>query len=90
MQITIPFLLIASAAATLPAADLTGNWLIAQDMHDGTFRRTYFNLRQEGSRITGTIRVTQFFYKIAESTGIVSLCFASSANCFAVSGHDAK
>src|SRR5262252_11090408 len=60
---------LAALAVPLAAADLTGNWVVAQDMHDGTFRRTYFNLRQEGSRITGTIRVTQFFYKIAESTG---------------------
>jgi len=60
---------LAILALPLGAADLTGNWVVAQDMHDGTFRRTYFNLRQEGSRISGTIRVTQFFYKIAESTG---------------------
>jgi alpha-galactosidase len=30
---------------------------------------TYLNLRQEGSRITGSIRVTQFYYLITESTG---------------------
>ena len=60
------FLGVAFAAS---AADLNGNWVVSQDMHDGTFRRTYFNLKQEGDRITGGIRVTQFFYKIAESTG---------------------
>src|SRR5438128_10986402 len=37
--------------------------------NDGTVRTTYINLKQEGSRITGTIRVTQFFYHISESTG---------------------
>jgi len=36
---------------------------------DGTFRTTYLDLHQEGSRITGSIRVTQFYYKIVESTG---------------------
>ncbi len=64
------YLLLSFAFAALSAAaDLTGNWVVSQDMHDGTFRRTYLNLRQDGSRITGSIRVTQFFYKIAESTG---------------------
>ena len=57
------------SAVCASAAGLTGNWVVSQDMHDGTFRRTYFNLRQEGSHITGSIRVTQFFYRIAESTG---------------------
>jgi alpha-galactosidase len=36
---------------------------------DGTFRVTYFNLKQDGARITGSIRVTQFYYLITESTG---------------------
>ncbi len=48
---------------------LTGNWVVRTPNSDGTFRTTYLNLKQEGSRITGTIRVTQFFYHIAESTG---------------------
>ena len=48
---------------------LTGNWVVRLDMKDGTFRTTYLNLKQEGQKITGTIRVTQFFYKISESTG---------------------
>src|SRR5258708_5912139 len=62
-------LLIYCVIPACAAADLTGNWLVAQDRHDGTFRRTYFNLKQEPSRISGSIRVTQFFYKIVESTG---------------------
>jgi alpha-galactosidase len=62
----VPFLLLAASAY---AADLTGNWVIAQDMHDGTERRTYFDLKQEGDRITGHIRVTQFNYSIKESKG---------------------
>jgi len=48
---------------------LTGNWVVRTDNKDGTFRTTYLNLKQEGEKITGTIRVTQFFYKISESTG---------------------
>jgi alpha-galactosidase len=51
------------------AAELTGNWAVKDPLPDGTFRTTYLNLHQEGSRITGTIRVTQFYYKIVESTG---------------------
>jgi len=49
--------------------DLTGNWVARSPRGDGTSRDTYLNLKQEGSRITGSIRVTQFYYKISESTG---------------------
>ncbi|HEY3134960.1 MAG TPA: glycoside hydrolase family 27 protein [Blastocatellia bacterium] len=48
---------------------LTGNWAVRTPNADGTFRVTYLNLKQEGSRITGSIRVTQFYYLITESTG---------------------
>jgi alpha-galactosidase len=51
------------------AADLTGNWAVKDPLPDGTFRTTYLNLRQEGTQITGTIRVRQFYYKVVESTG---------------------
>src|SRR5438445_10410312 len=51
------------------AADLGGNWVVRDPLPDGTFRTTYLDLHQEGSRITGSIRVTQFYYKIVESTG---------------------
>ncbi len=50
-------------------ADLTGNWRVQTQNADGTFRRSYFNLKQEGPLITGSIRVTQFYYLIKESTG---------------------
>ncbi len=50
------------------AADLTGNWVVRDPLPDGTFRTTYLDLHQEGSRITGSIRVTQFYFKIIEST----------------------
>jgi alpha-galactosidase len=61
-----PFICLAASAWS---ADLTGNWAIRQDMHDGTERCTYFNLKQDGDRITGHIRNTQFYYAITESTG---------------------
>jgi alpha-galactosidase len=50
-------------------ADLTGNWVVAQPNSDGTSRNTYFDLKQDGSRITGHIRLTQFYYTVNESTG---------------------
>jgi len=48
--------------------NVTGNWLSAVSMNDGTFRRSYFDLVQRGDTITGTIRTTQFFYDIVESS----------------------
>ncbi len=60
---------LAASTAICCAAGLTGNWVVSEDRHDGTFRRTYFNLKQDDSRITGTIRTTQFFYRIVDSTG---------------------
>ncbi len=51
------------------AADITGNWAVRDPLPDGTFRTTYLNLKQDGSRVTGTIRVTQFFYKIVDTSG---------------------
>ncbi|HBB94856.1 MAG TPA: alpha-galactosidase [Blastocatellia bacterium] len=71
---TLALLVIAVSAAILVSAGqspepLTGNWVVRTQNNDGTFRTTYLNLKQEGPRITGTIRVTQFFYHISESTG---------------------
>jgi alpha-galactosidase len=54
------------ATASL-AADLTGNWVVAQHLNDGTTRRTYFDLKQEGDKITGGIRTGQFYYHVADS-----------------------
>ena len=50
-------------------ADLTGNWVAAIPNADGSPRKTYFDLKQDGSRITGHIRATQFYYTIKESIG---------------------
>jgi alpha-galactosidase len=51
------------------ASPLTGNWAVRGNSNDGYVRVSYFNLKHEGDKITGTIRVTQFFYTIKESTG---------------------
>ncbi len=56
-------------AASCFAADLTGNWAVKKPLTDGTYSWAYFNLKQDGSKITGTIRTTQFYYKITDSTG---------------------
>src|SRR5579859_5482098 len=56
-------------AAVCSAADLTGNWAVKKPLSDGTYSWAYFNLKQEGPQITGTIRTTQFYYKITDSTG---------------------
>jgi alpha-galactosidase len=58
------------ASAQQTPGDLTGNWAVRNvDAAEGTVRSTYFNLKQEGGKISGTIRATQFFYMIKESTG---------------------
>ena len=74
LVIAATLLVSALAIANLTSASqspepLNGNWVVRTDMKDGTFRTTYLNLKQDGQKITGTIRVTQFFYKISESTG---------------------
>ena len=50
-------------------ADLSGNWVVAQPMNDGTVRRTYFHIQQNGNAVSGNIRVTQFNYAIKDMTG---------------------
>jgi alpha-galactosidase len=62
------------------AADLTGNWLAAEDMKDGTLRRTYLNLVQEGAHVTGYIRTTQLVYSITDSTATGPDAFTLTAS----------
>lgn len=50
------------------SATLTGNWVVSSPLPDGTARKSYFDLKQDGSRITGHIRITQFYYTVAGST----------------------
>jgi alpha-galactosidase len=66
---TILVFMLMIIARPCPAAEVTGNWAVKEPLGDGTFRATYLDLHQEGERITGTIRVTQFYYQIVESTG---------------------
>jgi alpha-galactosidase len=54
---------------TAKAGDLTGNWVVRMPNSDGTFRSTYFNLKQDGQRITGYIRSTQFYFQIVDGSG---------------------
>jgi alpha-galactosidase len=65
-------------AATCSAAELTGNWAVKKPLADGTYKWAYFNLKQDGTKITGTIRVNQFYYTITES--------ASNAEGFTLTG----
>jgi alpha-galactosidase len=57
------------AALSAYGADITGNWLAATPNGDGTTRKVWLNLKNQDGRVTGTIRATQFFYTIAQSTG---------------------
>src|SRR5262245_39148842 len=62
--VTFVFFMLAAVAGLVTAQQsnpLTGNWVVRVDMNDGTFRTTYLNLKQDGAKITGTIRVTQFY-----------------------------
>jgi alpha-galactosidase len=69
MKLIRLLLVVASTASCCLAADLTGNWLSATLLPDGTNRKVYFDLKQQDSKITGHIRQTQFYYTITESTG---------------------
>src|SRR5205814_9402101 len=60
--------IVALSTTSCLAANLTGNWLAATPLPDGTQRKAYFDLKQQDSKITGHIRVTQFYYTLTEST----------------------
>src|SRR3954451_16442517 len=66
-EIAIVWLLVSAGASF--GVNLTGNWVVAAPTGDGFVQRTWFNLSQDASRITGSIRVRQFYYTIAGSTG---------------------
>ena len=66
---TLGALFLLSFASVSPARDLTGNWVARNPLPDGTSRDTYLDLKQEGSRVTGHIRATQYYYSIVESSG---------------------
>ncbi|MDB4881431.1 MAG: glycoside hydrolase clan, partial [Gemmatimonadetes bacterium] len=56
----------AVVAAVRP--NVSGNWLAEVPNADGTARRTYFTLAQQGDRITGTVHAPTSFVQITEST----------------------
>ena len=66
---TLGAVFLLSFASVSPARDLTGNWVARNPLPDGTSRDTYLDLKQEGSRVTGHIRATQYYYNIVESSG---------------------
>jgi len=47
---------------------LSGNWAVKTQRADGTWSKAYFDLKDEGGKIRGTVRSTQFYYTIIEST----------------------
>ena len=67
MTRTLALLLLSSLAVA--AADLTGNWVARDTRPDGTERRTYFDLQQQGDKIDGHIRFDPFYYTIRDSSG---------------------
>src|SRR5689334_23265638 len=72
------------APASGYAADLTGNWLVRQQSPDGNVRETYFDLKQDGSNVTGVMRTASFDRKIESGTidadGNVMLTMQASNN----------
>ncbi len=50
------------------AADLTGNWHVKQESPDGNVRETYFDLKQDGTNITGFMRSASFDRKVQSGT----------------------
>ena len=75
-------------AVPVLAADLTGNWVVAQPLNDGTTRRTYFNLKQDGDKLAGGIRTGQFYYHVADSKATADGGFAINASM--MDGHQER
>ena len=61
-------ILLAATMQVCIAAEVTGNWLASDEQSDGTVRRTYLNLKQEGSQVTGTARLRYNYFDIKQST----------------------
>ncbi len=62
-----PLALFALASSSY-AADLTGNWLVKQESPDGNVRETYFDLKQDGTNLTGAVRAASRDQKIQSGT----------------------
>lgn len=54
---------------SLSAADLTGNWMAKEMRPDGTERRIYLDLKQDGDKISGHIRLDPMYLTVRESSG---------------------
>jgi alpha-galactosidase len=65
MKILTSFLFFAAACL---AADVTGNWVVSQESPDGNVRKTYFDLKQDGDKITGYIHDIRSDRKIQDGT----------------------
>ncbi len=63
------FLVALLSVVSCCAADITGNWLYVHHLPDGTDQRTYFDLTQQESHITGVVHSTQFDFVVLESSG---------------------
>ena len=66
---TRTLLLLLACSVGVAGADLTGNWAAREPLPDGTERRTYFDLKQEGDKITGHVRTGQMYYTVNDSSG---------------------
>ena len=64
-----PWVLLCFLPVACATGGLTGNWLVATPIGDGTVRRVYLDLKEQGGRITGTVRATLHLYTIDRSTG---------------------
>jgi alpha-galactosidase len=62
------------------AADVTGNWLASEEQADGTVRRTYLNLKQDGSQVTGTGRLRYNYVDIKQSVAAGPDAYSLTAN----------
>src|ERR1700761_7220919 len=65
MKILISFALF---AGTCLAADVTGNWMVSQETSDGNVRKTYYDLKQSGDKITGFIHDSRSDRQIQEGS----------------------
>ena len=68
-MLLLSLVLIRASFTMAQSSGLTGNWAVKTPRNDGTVSKVYFDLKQDGQKITGTIRSTQFYYTISESSG---------------------
>jgi len=63
-------------AQPLAAADVTGNWLAEVAAPNGNVRKTYYDLKQDGAKVTGFLRTSGFDRPLEgtiDDTGTVTL-----------------